>query len=362
MSQNFNPNEEVTLIVHSHGLWCSHENQQFFIDALKKEFESKNRNVVVYAASSNTNHTTEGIMIGAERLAQETYDEIIKIPQEFRQGNKKINLALTGHSMGGIYQRAMLPILLSKPGIMDMVKFKCFMTLDSPHLGSYFYYVKNIFINYLGGQSGRDLGLFSDVMLNLVDKEHMDALALFDHRTLVAVSWGDTLVPFCSASGRLINPYKVPIPWTSNVLTSYFKSFPPAKFELRGYSGFSKSQIDNLGFDPALVFDPPTVESEVSGSNQSIVNDKKHWLHCNENIVNTYEGIFKEFCNPKKREDDLFPEEHFWKRLDVSFGSPDKMGLRIHESVIGKKQDECDIPACSEAIAIFVKIIEQDTK
>lgn len=361
MEQPFNPSEEVTLVVHSHGLWCSHVNQTYFIDILKREFELKSRNVIIYNAQTNSGRTTDGIMVGAERLAQEIYGEILKIPEEFRQGGKKINLAITGHSMGGIYQRAMLPFLLSKPDILNMVRFKCFMTLDSPHLGSYFYYLKNLGLNYFGGQSGRDLGLFTDVMPTLADKEHMDALALFEHRTLVAVCWGDTYVPFCSASGRLVNPYMVKEGWLSSLFGG-FKIFPAAKFALRGHSGFSKSQVEKLGLDTSKAFEPPTVESEVSEAKQSITSDKKHWLVCNEGNVSTYESVFEGFCNPKKREDDPFPEEHFWKRLDLSFATSDRKGLCIHEIVIGKNQREIDMPASGEAISIFAKIIEQDTQ
>lgn len=362
MEQAFNPSEEVTLVVHSHGLWCSHVNQTHLIDTLKKEFSLQSRNVVIYAAESNSDNTIDGIIRGGERLAQETYEQILKIPQEFRQGGKKINLALTGHSMGGLYQRAMLPFLLSKPDIKDMVRFKCFMTLDSPHLGSYFYYVKNLLVNYLGGESGRDLGLFSDTVLTLSDKEHIDSISLFDHRTLVGVCWGDTYVPFCSASGRLVNPYSVPTSLVGDLYSGYLKTFPPAKFALRGYSGFSKEQAEELGLDASLRCDPPTVEGELKATKQSLTGSKKHWLSCNENLVHTYEDIFKSFCDPKKREDDPFPEEHFWKRIDVSFHPHDKKGLDVHEIVIGKNQREIDMPASYEAMRLFSKIIIQDTK
>ena len=362
MTTEFNPNEEVTLIVHSHGIWCSYENQTLFIKVLQDEFDLHSRNVVVHAAQCNTHHTTEGILIGGERLAQEIYDEIQKIPPSFRQGGKKVNLAVIGHSMGGIYLRAMLPFLLKHPGVRENVNFKCFMTLDSPHLGSYFYYLKNIGFNYLGGQSGRDLGFFTDLMFTLTDAEHMDALRMFEHRTLVAVCWGDTLVPFCSASGRLVNPYKAPISYYAAYFAGFFKSFPPAKFALRGYSGFSKAQAEKLGMDAALACDVPSPEKEMEATSQKFTHEKKHWLCCNEGAVNTYEPIFEAFCSPKKREDDPFPEEHFWKRLDLSFGPPDRMGLCVHEMVIGKKQREIDIPACKEAMNLFAKIVEQDTK
>ncbi|CAI5747049.1 unnamed protein product [Peronospora destructor] len=117
------------LIILQHGLLGSHHDFARFIEIFGAPFQSEEL-LYLHASESNASgffQTYDGIDQGGERLADEIQDLTRKMP------NLK-KFSMVGHSLGGLYNRYCIGVLLSR-GFFDRIEPMNFVTLATPHLG-----------------------------------------------------------------------------------------------------------------------------------------------------------------------------------------------------------------------------------
>lgn len=119
------------LVVFQHGLWGNEKDFRNFQTLFTQYFPQDE----IYAHVSQCNATAltqlfrtyDGIDTGGERLATETLKLANQMP-------KLAKFSIVGHSLGGLYARYCIGVLLSK-GFFDKVEPMNFITLATPHMG-----------------------------------------------------------------------------------------------------------------------------------------------------------------------------------------------------------------------------------
>jgi pimeloyl-ACP methyl ester carboxylesterase len=198
-------------------------------------------NYLVHKSHSNHSKTHRGIESGGRALA----DEILEVLSSLPLRTDGHQLSIISHSLGGLFSRMCMFHLLAAfeeprwKAHAQLVHFNSFVSLCSPHLGSrrargnrlkniFRYGVHKVLASpRLYGQTGVDLLVSGEVdsdaeeevSLPLLqklceDEAYLLGLRIFQHRTLVALTYGDLMVPFASASLRDENPYP-PLPLAS---------------------------------------------------------------------------------------------------------------------------------------------------
>ncbi|KAH7482379.1 hypothetical protein PRIC1_006768 [Phytophthora ramorum] len=116
------------LVVLQHGLLGSKHDFARFVEIFQAQFQSDE--LYLHAGESNATsffQTYDGVDQGGERLAEEIQQLAAKMP-------KVQKLSMIGHSLGGLYNRYCIGLLLVR-GFFDKVEPMNFVTLATPHLG-----------------------------------------------------------------------------------------------------------------------------------------------------------------------------------------------------------------------------------
>ncbi|KAG1700785.1 hypothetical protein DVH05_011672 [Phytophthora capsici] len=116
------------LVVLQHGLLGSKHDFARFVEIFRSQFQSDE--LYLHSGESNATsffQTYDGVDLGGERLADEIQQIAAKMP-------KLQKLSMIGHSLGGLYNRYCISLLLSR-GFFDKVEPMNFVTLATPHLG-----------------------------------------------------------------------------------------------------------------------------------------------------------------------------------------------------------------------------------
>lgn len=110
----------------------------------QQQHSSKEEPFYVYTCVANSGRTNDGIVAGADRIAEEI-NEYLQGIQDQNKGVSEITLTILGYSLGGLYSRYALPKIIpsattttteqSNPQKAKIVP-KVFCTVATPHLGS----------------------------------------------------------------------------------------------------------------------------------------------------------------------------------------------------------------------------------
>ncbi|KAG7397098.1 hypothetical protein PHYBOEH_001249 [Phytophthora boehmeriae] len=182
------------LVVFQHGLLGSKHDFGRFVEIFRSQFHVDG--LYLHSGESNGNsffQTYDGVDQGGERLA----DEIQRLAQKMPRLRK---LSMIGHSLGGLYNRYCIGVLLSR-GFFDKIEPVNFVTLATPHLGirRSHRHATNVVFNAVMTK------IFSSCMAR---GQFMQALQMFKVRTLYANMFFDMQVPYSCASIRAYNPYR----------------------------------------------------------------------------------------------------------------------------------------------------------
>ncbi|KAG7392021.1 hypothetical protein PHYPSEUDO_002730 [Phytophthora pseudosyringae] len=116
------------LVVLQHGLLGSKHDFARFVEIFRSQFQADE--LLLHSGESNATsffQTYDGVDQGGERLANEIEQLAAKMP-------KLQKLSMIGHSLGGLYNRYCIGLLLRR-GFFDKVEPMNFVTLATPHLG-----------------------------------------------------------------------------------------------------------------------------------------------------------------------------------------------------------------------------------
>ncbi|KAK1928812.1 putative lipase [Phytophthora citrophthora] len=116
------------LVILQHGLLGSKHDFARFVEIFRSQFQSDE--LYLHSGESNATsffQTYDGVDLGGERLADEIQQLAAKMP-------KLQKLSMVGHSLGGLYNRYCIALLLSR-GFFDKIEPMNFVTLATPHLG-----------------------------------------------------------------------------------------------------------------------------------------------------------------------------------------------------------------------------------
>jgi hypothetical protein len=228
--------DPVHLIVLLHGWIGSTEDVKNIKAALHASFVEP---VIIYSVKGNEGKTTDGVIFGGVKAAQEVIEQLTLFPSIKR-------LSCIGHSLGGLYARYMISVL-DDQGVFSRVQPVCYISLATPHLGSChfsnmassysFGFIKsnttNSIANVILGETGRHLflsdcdngegqsdikvvqekhektSLRTPLLVQMSTPKFTKSLARFELLAAYANIQGDTAVGYYSASinGRLRNPY-----------------------------------------------------------------------------------------------------------------------------------------------------------
>eukprot|EP00899_Mesostigma_viride_P012612 jgi/Mesvir1/21351/Mv20841-RA.1 len=206
------------LFVLVHGLHGNPSDLEYMASQIKIRIGDRG---TVLVPSCNVNKTCDGIMAGAQRICTVILEELARDPslEEF---------TFIGHSLGGLYARACLP-LLDAAGALAQLALVTFATLATPHLGSRMYEralvgpVASFFAGKLFGRTGRELMLTDDgtgrqsgdpdadsvlpLLVRMCDERHLSCLRRFRHLVLFSNTGADLSVSYCTAAIRQHNPF-----------------------------------------------------------------------------------------------------------------------------------------------------------
>ncbi|OWZ20208.1 hypothetical protein PHMEG_0005408 [Phytophthora megakarya] len=116
------------LVILQHGLLGSQHDFARFVKIFRSQFHPDE--LYLYTSESNAAsffQTYDGVDLGGKRLADEIEQLAAKMP-------KLQKLSTIGHSLGGLYNRYCIGLLLNR-GFFDKVAPMNFVTLATPHLG-----------------------------------------------------------------------------------------------------------------------------------------------------------------------------------------------------------------------------------
>ncbi|KAF4325587.1 hypothetical protein JM18_000112 [Phytophthora kernoviae] len=193
--------------------------------------------MLIIKSSANEPDTSLGVEVGGTRLAKEVVEAVFAY--DLSPVADTYKLSVIGHSLGGLYARYAIVQMMQSLSCLNM-EYVDFVTICTPHLGSRRARgpstVKNILrlgvhkvlaSRAIYGLTGIDLLLdaqgqtqertsdTSDVepvrpLLEVMgndDSEFIRSLRRFRNGTLVAMTDGDVVVPYPSASMRSHSPY-----------------------------------------------------------------------------------------------------------------------------------------------------------
>ncbi|KAE8906476.1 hypothetical protein PF005_g1936 [Phytophthora fragariae] len=332
-------------------------------DAVEAALQAKfgERQMLIIKSRANEPDTSLGVEIGGTRLAKEVVETVFEY--ELSPVVSSYKLSVIGHSLGGLYARYAVVQIMNALSCLH-VEYVDFVTICTPHLGSRRARgpstVKNILrlgvhkvlsSRSIYGQTGIDLLLDAQAqqqqegvtdadaveparplleVMSDPESEFVRSLKRFRHGTLVAMTDGDVVVPYPSASMRSYSPY------VSTFLTERYMDW---RWHVR-HSGFCQTD-DNGITHPAYATFLERLNSKIDSS----IEIEEHELGLDATRAPRYPSIEGFDCDNKQEVE--FPHEMLcglqhsipWRRIDVTVKPCGMKGkMRLHDWPINKMQ------------------------
>mmetsp|Transcript_34124 Transcript_34124/g.61790 ORF Transcript_34124/g.61790 Transcript_34124/m.61790 type:complete len:431 (+) Transcript_34124:63-1355(+) len=368
---DFRDKEELQLFVLVHGICGSADDWSEWIERIRCR---QHPNWIVVAASRITPEC-QFIASRLEALAKLLSEEVSDILQELLSDEEtsrdeesdalslrtryqyfghsaavgsgsRVTLNFLCHSLGGLITRASLPEISKLPALeAGQVTLGSFVTLNSPHLGTCpssavtawkglcrfneLHRQINLLDARLGAHS-EDLGLLEK--LAEPSSEFHEVLLMFQHRTAVAATRWDIIVPFCSAAICPTNPF----PSTSPTQPAFWRIDAALDFEES--SVLAREVEENaceIWKSSMLEFDTSTVDSS-----------EIHTWHT-ERRVQFPMSMYRNLTSA------------CWRRVAFTVHH---VGAQVHTFSLGKQQVSAHVHKWSiEFIDTLLDMIEEDS-
>ncbi|CAH0480980.1 unnamed protein product [Peronospora belbahrii] len=329
-------------------------------DAVEKSLWKKygKRCMLIIKSRANETDTSLGVDMGGSRLAKEVVETVFEY--DLCPVVTKYKVSFIGHSLGGLYARYAIVQIMDSLRCLH-VEYVNFVTICTPHLGSRrargSSTIKNILrlgvhkvlaSRSIYGQTGVDLLLDAQEQQERVinadameparplleimsdpNLEFIRSLKRFQYGTLIAMTDGDVVVPYPSASIRSHSPY------ASTFLTERYTEW---RWHVH-HSGFA---VDACGrTNPAHSAFLEQLNSKVD----RLTKIKNHELGLDASCTPRYPSIEGFDCDNKQEVE--FPHEMLcslqqvlpWRRIDVTVEPCGVKGkMRLHDWPINKMQ------------------------
>lgn len=322
-------------------------------DAVEAALRAKfgDHQMLIIKSKANEPDTSLGVEIGGTRLAKEVVEAVFEY--DLSPAVSSYKLSVIGHSLGGLYARYALVQIMDTLSCLH-VEYVDFVTICTPHLGSRRARgpstVKNILrlgvhkvlaSRSIYGLTGIDLlldapGVTDEEALQRPrpllevmsdpDSEFVRSLKRFRNGTLVAMTDGDVVVPYPSASMRSHSPY------VSTFLTERYMDW---RWHIR-HSGFTEG-----GDQPAYAAFLDRLNSKIDTS----IEIEESELGLDASCAPRFPSIEGFDCDNKQEVE--FPHEMLcrlqqalpWRRIDVTVEPCGVKGkMRLHDWPINKMQ------------------------
>jgi Putative serine esterase (DUF676) len=202
--------QQVHLVVLVHGLFGNPDEVGTIRESLT-ERSSGSHLVLVHSALCNYEKTTDGVVAGGKRLAHEVNEWLALVKS--RTTSRKITLSFIGNSLGGLYARYALALV-----VWTDITPAIFCTTATPHLGinaPHTYLPIGSALEFAAaqvlGQTGKDMFRLTSVLQDMtVNAVFVEPLSRFRRRIAVANAYyTDFQVP-CSSAAFLSRKETVP--------------------------------------------------------------------------------------------------------------------------------------------------------
>ncbi|CAK5274045.1 unnamed protein product, partial [Mycena citricolor] len=202
------------LLVLVHGMWG---NPNHLAELHRIITETHPELHVLVSKTNSEENTYDGIDLGAERVAQEIYDEVAKLDADGRKVNQ---FSITGYSLGGLVSRYVIGILRQR-SFFDHIAPINFNTFATPHIGlvryaSFFSSMASFLGPKLLSRTGEQFYCVDkwsakgrpllEVMAD-PDRIFYQALASFKSIQIYANALNDMTVPYVTAAIDLHDPF-----------------------------------------------------------------------------------------------------------------------------------------------------------
>lgn len=330
-------------------------------DAMEAALLTKygNRQLLIIKSKANEEDTSLGVEIGGTRLAKEVVEAVFEY--DLSPAVNSYKLSVIGHSLGGLYARYAIVQIMDALSCLH-VEYVDFVTICTPHLGSrrargpstmkniLRLGVHKVLASSIYGQTGIDLLLDAQEqqqggvtgaetvasprplleVMSDPSTEFVRSLRRFCNGTLVAMTDGDVVVPYPSASMRSHSPYASTflteryMDWRWHIRHSGFAGVDACGRTHSAYAAFLErlnSKIDTsieieeqeLGLDATCAPRHPSIEGFACDNKQEV--EFPHQMLCHLQQV--------------------LP----WRRIDVTVEPCGMKGkMRLHDWPINKMQ------------------------
>ncbi|OWZ11468.1 hypothetical protein PHMEG_00015505 [Phytophthora megakarya] len=311
-------------------------------DAVETALKTKygERQILIIKSKANEPDTSLGVEIGGTRLAKEVVEAVFEY--DLSPAVSSYKFSVIGHSLGGLYARYALVQIMDALSCLH-VEYVDFVTICTPHLGSRRARgpstVKTGIDLLLDAQEQQERVTDADAVepsrpllevMSDPDSEFVRSLGRFSHGTLVAMTDGDVVVPYPSASMRSHSPY------VSTFLTERYLDW---RWHIR-HSGFADVEDTSRMQSAYAAF-----LEQLNAKIDMTIEVEEHELGLDASSAPRYPSIEGFDCDNKQEVE--FPHEMLcrlqqvlpWRRIDVTvepYGMKGKM--RLHDWPINKMQ------------------------
>ncbi|KAL0485265.1 lipase [Acrasis kona] len=289
--------------------------------------------------------THDGIKVCSSRLVEQFKTFV----NNYFEADDKILLSMVGHSLGGLFLRCSIPHILNDPQLGEMLIPVSLMTISSPNLGarkatggnvisSTIKYGSDIYMNYLLGQTGKELCLTDDekkpllLRMSRPESKYINALSKFKSITAAGAIEYDIMVPHASA---LISSH-----------TKFETSvFGPEGFKIASLSGFGQDKEHVSLFEGVTqdeFYDPMLEEEKEDGE----------FIRDSLGQIETLHAILKNLQQLK------------WRRISLGFTLENsRQAMRVHDMTIDKVtklytyMDAGTVKASSSCVSVLSRVI-----
>ena len=211
-------NNVAHFYVFSHGNNGTEADMYYTAELLRYKFQktAPDQKCYILCATSNSADTWNGVDVGGTRLA----NEIEAYYQLYLSDYSKVYFSIIGHSLGGLYIRYAVSLLVNNPVFNQRLEFINLMSISSPHLGArkpsgsamktLYKTAASLYMTKILGNTGKQLNL-TDTGHDNIDKpllsqmadpdsRFIQALHQFKFKTLAAATCYDMIVPHCTAA------------------------------------------------------------------------------------------------------------------------------------------------------------------
>jgi len=231
-----------------------------------------------------------------QELGADLVNEVVRWMKDCSAGAGRISLHFVCHSLGGIIVRAALPELHNRlqsreEKLRSEISYGHILTLNSPHIGNQGKRFLHRWRNRLTSKDlHKQINLQDDDMflLQLADPQggYLPHLRLFKHRTAVAASHWDLLVPFCTAAICSINPFPRPTLLPSWFGSSYWRLDAVVGFHQDEVPARMAAKLEGRSTEAQLELATHAIKLDSAMDPSMFWNSYRTWRHSDDGDVN----------------------------------------------------------------------------